>query len=70
MDIKATHEESIKNGKGNELFPVFFRMDKLHLVVIGGGAAGFFTAIRAKENNPSLEVVLLEKQNKLKSKIA
>lgn len=38
------------------------------IVVIGGGAAGFFAAIRAKEEGH--EVVLLEKSNKLLSKVA
>lgn len=39
------------------------------LVVIGGGAAGFFAAINAKENNPELEVIILEKSNKFLSKV-
>jgi predicted Rossmann fold flavoprotein len=43
-------------------------MDK-KLVVIGGGAAGFFCAINAARLNPSIEVVLLEKSNKLLSKV-
>lgn len=33
-------EQTEMNGKGNELFPVFFRLDKLRIVVIGGGAVG------------------------------
>lgn len=33
-------EQTETNGKGNELFPVFFRLDKLQIVVIGGGAVG------------------------------
>ncbi len=33
---------------------------KKRLIVVGGGAAGFFGAIRAKEMNPQLEVLLLE----------
>lgn len=39
------------------------------LVVIGGGAAGFFCAINAAEQNPDLKVVLLEKTSKLLSKV-
>ena len=31
-----------------------------HLVVVGGGAAGFFAAIRAKECNPKLTVTILD----------
>src|SRR5882757_1748966 len=39
------------------------------LIVIGGGAAGFFCAVNAARMNPSLKVVLLEKSNKLLSKV-
>jgi predicted Rossmann fold flavoprotein len=39
------------------------------LVVIGGGAAGFFCAINAARMNPALQVILLEKSNKLLSKV-
>lgn len=31
------------------------------IIVIGGGAAGYFTAINAKENNPNLDITILEK---------
>jgi flavoprotein, HI0933 family len=39
------------------------------LVVIGGGAAGFFCAVNAARLNPSLEVIILEKSSKLLSKV-
>lgn len=39
------------------------------LVVIGGGAAGFFCAVNAARLNPSLQVVVLEKTGKLLSKV-
>ncbi|GHN02024.1 flavoprotein [Cytophagales bacterium WSM2-2] len=39
------------------------------LVVIGGGAAGFFGAICAAEMNPSLSILILEKTTKLLSKV-
>jgi len=39
------------------------------LVVIGGGAAGFFAAIRAAEINPRLRILILEKSSKLLSKV-
>ena len=39
------------------------------LIVIGGGAAGFFCAVNAARMNPELKVVLLEKSNKLLSKV-
>jgi predicted Rossmann fold flavoprotein len=42
---------------------------KKQLVVIGGGAAGFFCAINAARINPDLQVIILEKTNKLLSKV-
>src|SRR5215218_1351357 len=42
---------------------------KQRLVVIGGGAAGFFCAVNAARMNPHLDVILLEKTSKLLSKV-
>ncbi|MBJ6119736.1 NAD(P)/FAD-dependent oxidoreductase [Pontibacter sp. BT310] len=39
------------------------------VVVIGGGAAGFFGAITCAQVNPDVDVVLLEKTNKLLAKV-
>lgn len=39
------------------------------LIVIGGGAAGFFCAVNAARMNPELKVILLEKSTKLLSKV-
>ena len=40
-----------------------------HLVVIGGGAAGFFCAINAAKFNPTIRVTIIEKTNKVLSKV-
>lgn len=39
------------------------------LIVIGGGAAGFFGAIQAAEMNRNLKIVILEKSNKVLAKV-
>lgn len=39
------------------------------LVVVGGGAAGIFCAVNAARLNRNLEVIILEKSNKLLSKV-
>jgi len=39
------------------------------LIIIGGGAAGFFCAVNAARMNPSLKVTIIEKSNKLLSKV-
>ena len=44
-------------------------MNKRKLVVIGGGAAGFFCAINAARMQPQMQVILLEKTGKLLSKV-
>ena len=41
----------------------------MKLAVVGGGAAGFFLAINAKELMPELEVVIFEQQHKVLSKV-
>ena len=43
--------------------------EKAKLVVIGGGAAGFFCAINAARSNPDLDVTILEKTSKVLSKV-
>ena len=45
-------------------------MGKKKLIVIGGGAAGFFCAVNAARMNSELEVLILEKSNKLLSKVS
>jgi predicted Rossmann fold flavoprotein len=39
------------------------------LIVIGGGAAGFFGAINAAQRNPALKILIAEKSTKLLSKV-
>lgn len=40
------------------------------IAIIGGGAAGFFAAIRAKEVNPHAEVIIFEKAHKVLAKVS
>ena len=44
-------------------------MKKSRLIVVGGGAAGFFCAVNAARLSPTLEVVIVEKTTKLLSKV-
>jgi len=41
----------------------------MRIAVIGGGAAGFFSAIAAKENHPNSHVTIFEKSQKVLSKV-
>ena len=39
------------------------------VIIIGGGAAGFFAAINAKEMNPCLDITILEKGKEVLQKV-
>lgn len=41
----------------------------IDVAIVGGGAAGFFTAINLKENRPDLKVVIYEKSKQVLSKV-
>jgi len=41
----------------------------MKIAIIGGGAAGFFSAIAAKENHPKADVVIFEKSKNILSKV-
>ncbi len=43
--------------------------DKKLIIVIGAGAAGFFSAINAAVNFPESKIIILEKSNKILSKV-
>ncbi len=44
-------------------------MKKYDVIIIGGGAAGFFTAINAAENNPELKITILERGKEVLTKV-
>jgi predicted Rossmann fold flavoprotein len=44
-------------------------MEKKTLLIIGGGAAGFFCAVNAARLNPLLKVIIIEKTGKLLAKV-
>lgn len=41
----------------------------MSIVIIGGGAAGFFAAINAAEQNPGTKIIILERTGKVLSKV-
>lgn len=43
--------------------------NKKLILIIGGGAAGFFSAINAATNYPDARIIILEKSNKILSKV-
>jgi predicted Rossmann fold flavoprotein len=45
------------------------RKGKYQLIIIGGGAAGFFCAVNVARMNPALKIIIIERSNKLLSKV-
>tara|TARA_R110002072_G_scaffold59514_1_gene151426 strand:+ start:4410 stop:5645 length:1236 start_codon:yes stop_codon:yes gene_type:complete len=44
-------------------------LKKADVIIVGGGAAGFFTAINIAENNPNLKVIILERGKDVLTKV-
>lgn len=44
-------------------------MDRFDIIIVGGGAAGFFTAINAAENDPDLKILILERGKEVLTKV-
>lgn len=44
-------------------------MKQVDVIIIGGGAAGFFTAINIAENNPKLKIIILERGKEVLTKV-
>lgn len=38
--VNLTYKNSVKMSEGNLLFPVFLKLDKLHVLIVGGGNVG------------------------------
>src|SRR5438128_2341841 len=57
MDVNLNIDSSFKGSGGKRL------------IVIGGGAAGFFCAVNAARLHPNLQVTIVEKTSKLLAKV-
>ena len=52
-------KEGIKVEEGNNLFPVFLKLETLRLLIIGGGNVGLEKLIAVAENSPSTFIHLV-----------
>ena len=59
MEVRNDTNSIDENRKGNELFPVFFRMDTLQITVIGGGAVGMEKVGAILKNSPSAKIKVI-----------
>ncbi|WP_375252821.1 NAD(P)/FAD-dependent oxidoreductase, partial [Dokdonia donghaensis] len=44
-------------------------MNRFDILIVGGGAAGFFTAINLAEKNPQLKIAILERGKDVLTKV-
>src|SRR5690606_11080313 len=44
-------------------------MHNFHVIIVGGGASGFFTAINLAEQRSDLRIAILERSNEVLSKV-
>jgi hypothetical protein len=59
MSATETIEKSIDTG--NQLFPVFLKLEHLHVLIIGGGAIGLEKISAVLNNSPATTVTLVAK---------
>lgn len=52
-----------------ELYIFAIMQQRKAFIIIGGGAAGFFAAVTAAENNPDLDILVLEQGNEVLGKV-
>lgn len=53
---------STENNEGNVLFPVFFKLHELSVLVVGGGAVGLEKLQAILKNSPETRVTLVAKE--------
>jgi siroheme synthase (precorrin-2 oxidase/ferrochelatase) len=56
----TTDLQSEKTG-GNQLFPVFLKLDNLHTVLVGGGNVGLEKLTALLQNSPDAAVTIISK---------
>ena len=48
--------------EGNRLFPVFFKLEHLHVLIVGGGNIGLEKITAVLNNSPSTKVTLVARK--------
>ncbi len=56
---ELTVSENINLKESNKLFPVFIKLEQLHLLIVGGGSIGLEKLIAVIENSPATNVRLV-----------
>jgi siroheme synthase-like protein len=51
-----------KENEGNQLFPVFLKLDQLHVLLVGGGVIGLEKITAILNNSPATKITLVARQ--------
>ncbi len=57
--MENLNHKEINDRKGNQLFPVFFKLEHLHILVVGGGFVGLEKASAIYKNCQNAQVTLV-----------
>jgi siroheme synthase-like protein len=72
MSIHQPNENT--ENKGNQLFPIFLKLEQLHVLIVGGGLIGLEKITAILNNSPATKITLVARQvlpeiTELKSKL-
>lgn len=60
--MKSSEQQTSISDSVNRLFPVFLKLEKLHLLIVGGGYVGFEKLHAVLQNSPAARITLVAKE--------
>lgn len=60
--MKSSEQQTSISDSVNRLFPVFLKLEKLHLLIVGGGYVGFEKLNAVLQNSPAARITLVAKE--------
>lgn len=62
IEVLSKHNVKTELRLGNQLFPVFFKLEQLHVLIIGGGNIGLEKISAILNNSPTARVTLIARK--------
>lgn len=59
MSNELKHTPAVKKKEGNDLFPIFLKLEQLRLLIVGGGKVGLEKLHAVIHNSPATKVLLV-----------
>src|SRR3990170_1700997 len=59
MSNELKHTTTVKQKEGNDLFPIFLKLEQLRLLIVGGGKVGLEKLHAVIHNSPATKVLLI-----------